>query len=91
MEKKEEAKTAAQNQKNSRNLDRLISENNKKGQRNNSVPSEMGHEDGGERDSDEKMKILINKDGVKEYGTEQDEGQEEEEQGEYGESDYSRL
>ena len=39
----------------------------------------MDHEDGGERDSDEKMKILINKDGVKEYGTEQDEGQEEEE------------
>ena len=40
---------------------------------------------------DEKMKILINKDGVKEYGTEQDEAQEEEEQGEYGASDYSRL
>ena len=44
-----------------------------------------------EQNPDEKMKILINKDGVKEYGTEQDEGQEEEEQGEYGASDYSRL
>ena len=41
-EKEEEAKNnfmSSMKQKNSRNLDRLISENNKKGQRNNSVPS----------------------------------------------------
>ena len=64
---KEEAKNnfTSINNNNSSNLERLISENNKKVQSDNLDP-------------DEKLKILINKDGVKEYGTEQDEGQEEE-------------